>query len=250
VQRGLRDHSQGVRLLLTHTRRLSLGVGDAGLGVHPVAGGVERPAEHRAHLGRQAAPDHDHAVFILIQVQRPALLPLGRLAIFGMAVHPTPGADEMLDVGRGTGLGELQQALLALRRRDPGEGPDFGVRQLPTGEGMRDPGGDRGALARRGRADGPRRDRARRDSSASGRTIESRWPSRRGRRSRRIIFSRRAVAASIWADSSAISSPSCSSSWISGVSVSWIGMRGPPSVEKFYGPISEGPGGRATRRGR
>jgi hypothetical protein len=58
--------------------------------------------------------------------------------VLGVAVHPAPAADEPLDVGDRAGVGEGQQPLLGLRRRDPGQRADLGVGQLAAGQGRSD----------------------------------------------------------------------------------------------------------------
>ena len=62
-------------------------------------------------------------------------MPCGRLARLGVAIHPPPAAHDALDVLRSAGAPDAQQPLLGLRRRDAGERPDLGVRELAAREG-------------------------------------------------------------------------------------------------------------------
>src|SRR6266513_6342718 len=62
-------------------------------------------------------------------------MPCGRLARLGVAVYPAPAAHDALDVLRSAGTSDAQQALFGLRRRDAGERPDLGVRELAAREG-------------------------------------------------------------------------------------------------------------------
>src|SRR5437762_6521037 len=62
-------------------------------------------------------------------------MPGGRLARLGVAIHPAPAAHDALDMLRGSGTPDAQQALLGLRRRHTSERPDLGVRELAAREG-------------------------------------------------------------------------------------------------------------------
>ena len=119
-----------------------------------------------------------------------------------------------LHVRRRAGPPHVEQALLGLRCRDPGQGPDLGVRQLAPRRGLRQRGSVPRARATRTRSRAAPRSRlAPLEPVGAGGNPGS---SPRGRRTRGSASSRRAVAASRWAESSAISSPSRSTSARSG----------------------------------
>ena len=131
VERRLRDAGQRVRLLLRHGRRFRgtvLGVHRARPLVQRLAGRGQRLHEHGADLRRQSPADDDHAVFVLIHVQRPdRVAPCGRPR-FGLPVHAPPAADDALDVFRGAGLTDREQSLLGFRRGDARQSPNLRVR--------------------------------------------------------------------------------------------------------------------------
>ncbi len=129
---------------------------------------------------------------------------------FGLAVHSPPAAHDALHVAGRARAPDRQQACLRLRRRHAGQGAHLGVGQLATSEGL----GQAGQCP-----EGARHP----DSLAGGAQVEAHAPAQpvgagaeavfqppRASKSR-ISASRRAVAASRCADSSAISSPSRSS---------------------------------------
>ena len=80
-------------------------------------------------------------------MQRPTGVLQGGLAGFGLPVHPPPAAHDTLDVLRGAGTADGQQALLRLGRGHAREGANLGVGQLAAGEGLSEPG-QRGQGAR------------------------------------------------------------------------------------------------------
>jgi len=152
MERRLGEQRQGVGLLLLHrglllhgNRRFRGNVRGlcrprASAVVQRLPGSVERRDEQRPDLGRQATPDRDRAVFILIHVQGAELvLELG-IAELGLAVHPAPAAHDALDVLSGARAPDGQQALLDVGRGDAGEGPDLGVGQRAAGERLGQPG--------------------------------------------------------------------------------------------------------------
>jgi hypothetical protein len=67
-QRGFCDHPERIGLLLAVAGWIALGIVHPSVGVHPIAGGIERLAENRADLGSHPAADDHHAVLILIHV--------------------------------------------------------------------------------------------------------------------------------------------------------------------------------------
>ena len=71
-------------------------------------------------------------------MKRPVLLALSRLEVFSIAVDPTPGADQPLDLGRRTRRSDVQQPRLRLYGGHAGDSSDLGVRQFPTGKGLGD----------------------------------------------------------------------------------------------------------------
>jgi hypothetical protein len=75
MQRRLRQQSERVCLPLGHRREVSGRVGRARPSRDPrplvqgLAGGGERLCEQLAHFGLETAPDHHHAVLVLIHVK-------------------------------------------------------------------------------------------------------------------------------------------------------------------------------------
>ena len=135
-QRALRDHPQRIRLPLRQRRPRGAGegvsvrfrhrrVGAAGL----VANRLERPPHDRAHLRRQTAPHDQHPVLVHPCPQRPRLVPSPVLGLLGQAVHPPPGRHDLLHVGRRARQRHVQQIVLGLGRRHPGERPAPQARQ-------------------------------------------------------------------------------------------------------------------------
>ena len=135
-------------------------------------------------LRLQSPAKHHGTVVVLVDVQRPArVLSLG-LPGLGLAIHAAPAAHDPLDVGGRTGAPHPEQPRFGLRSSDTGQGPDLGVRQLPTRESLGQERQRRRGRAPRGPSPGPRPGRVRSASSASGRRSGTRYPSRRGRRTR------------------------------------------------------------------
>jgi hypothetical protein len=94
----------------------------------------QRPHDDRAALRFQPPPDHHHAVGILINVQRPMPVPTPRLLRLGLPIHSSPPADDEFDVLGRAGTASREQPLFGLRRGDPGQRADLGVRQLTARE--------------------------------------------------------------------------------------------------------------------
>ena len=102
-------------------RRLSLAE-------QPIGRRLERALDDRAHLGRQAASDDDHAVVVDPGRQLPMQMSRLGLCRCGRLIDPTPRADEAFDVGGRAGLREVEQRGLVLRRGHAGQRPHLGVR--------------------------------------------------------------------------------------------------------------------------
>ena len=146
MQRGLGEQGERVGLLLRPGRGLHRGVGgreaaltdssDPGPLVQRLAGRIERAEEQRARFGAQPAAKHHGAVVIPVDAQRAARVPARGLARFGPPVHAAPASHDALDVRRGTGTPDRQEARLGLRGRDAGQGADLGVGQLPARQGL------------------------------------------------------------------------------------------------------------------
>jgi hypothetical protein len=123
VERRLREQGERVRLLLAPCRRAiddeksgrrSRGnvwsdrrareyvggddIGPAALLIQRLPRRTQRPHHHGARLGFQSSAYDDHAVFVLMHVQRAEAMSLGRLMDFGVAIDRAPGANDALDV--------------------------------------------------------------------------------------------------------------------------------------------------------
>jgi hypothetical protein len=126
VQRGLREQVERVGLLLDEARRLVI----ATLWVQRLAGGGERAQEQCTHFRSQPPAENDHAVLLLIDVERAAHVMPGGLPRLGQPVRPAPAAHDALDMIRGAGAAHRQESLFRLWRRHAGQRADLGVRQL------------------------------------------------------------------------------------------------------------------------
>ncbi len=151
MQRRFGEQRQGVGLLLVHGRSV---VPRRGLAVDGRAGGVQRAQEQGAGLGRQAPPHDDGPVLVLVDVQRARRVLVSRVMGLCLPVHPTPAADDALDVLGGARARHREQALFGLGRGDARHRPHLGVRDLAARErlGQARQGGERArdahALAR------------------------------------------------------------------------------------------------------
>ncbi len=171
----------------------------------------ERLHEHRPDLRRQPPAHDDHTVCVLIHVQRSAPVAVRRLPGLGLPVHAPPAAHDPLDVIRGAGLADGEQPRLGFRSGNAGQRADLRIRELAAGERLSQPrqraerARHADALAGRARIEthAPRQQR--------GAGAEAGVPAAAASNSR-MRSSRCAVAASRWAESSAISSPSRSRS--------------------------------------
>ena len=105
VERGLGEQCQGIRLLLGHRGRFLGQIRNRGSGmdtprllIKRLARCLERLHEHRALLGCEPTADDNHTVFVLIHLQRPALVAAGFLTRLGDPIDPPPAPDDPLDV--------------------------------------------------------------------------------------------------------------------------------------------------------
>jgi len=99
VEGRLRDEGERIGLLLGHGGRLRGNV--------PLMQGLTRRGqrlhEDGADLGRQPPSENDHAVLVLIHVQRTALVSSGLRTRLGYPVHPAPAAHDAFDMVRRAG---------------------------------------------------------------------------------------------------------------------------------------------------
>ena len=77
--------------------------------IQPLASGVQAPDEQLTDLGLKPTTHAHHPVVIAIDVERPAPMPGGRFAGFGVEIHPPPAAHDQLDMLGGAGAADLQQ---------------------------------------------------------------------------------------------------------------------------------------------
>ena len=218
VKGCLGEQAQRVRLLLGQRGRFLVNVCWAGarlgrprLLIQRLAGRGECLHEQRSGLRRQPAADDHHAVLVVIHVQRAARMAPRGFPGLGQPVHPSPPANDPLDVGRGAGPPDRQQPLLGLGRGHAGQGADLGVRQLSVRQCLRSRGRVPSARATRTRSRAAPGSSPTRHVSQPAQDRKPVFQPPRASNSR-IRSSRRAVAASRCAASSAISSPRRSSS--------------------------------------
>ena len=163
VKGCLGEQAQRVRLLLGQRGRFRGNVGRSArvrgprLPIQRLAGRGERLYEQRSDLRSEPTANDPHAVLVLIHVQGPASVAPRALAGLGQPVHPSPPANDPLDVRRGAGPPDRQQPLLGLGRGHAGQRPDLGVRELTARERLGQPG----QRAQRARARARRPGRAR-----------------------------------------------------------------------------------------
>jgi len=249
MQGGFREQGEGVRLLLAHRRAVL----HAELPANRLARRFQRPHEQRPHFRRQPSPHHDHAVCGLIHMKRTALVLPGALTVLNNTIHAPPASHDALDVLGGAGAPHRQQPLFGFRRGHAGERAHLGVRDSPRASAPARRGSVPSARATRtfSRA-APMSSPTRQLSQAAHERNPFAQPSRAS--NSRMRSSRRAVAASRCADSTAISSPSRSSSAIgSGVARmvgDWMLMARPLLVGRLYTLFSEPPARRQERRSR
>jgi hypothetical protein len=94
----------------------------------------ERLHEDRANLGLQPPPDDHRSVLFLIHVQRATRVPQGGLASLGVPIHPSPAADDPLDVLGRAVQRHRQQPRFRLWRCHASDGSHFRVGELAAGE--------------------------------------------------------------------------------------------------------------------
>ena len=146
VEGRLREQGQRVRLLLGHRRALRGGIRrgiieardhSRGPLVQRLAGRGQRLHEQGAHLRLQPPAEHDRAVLVLVDVQRPARV----LSLASPAPRPCDpcSASRARSARRARPCRRAPPRAAALRspawRR--AKGADLGVRQLPAGERVR-----------------------------------------------------------------------------------------------------------------
>jgi hypothetical protein len=98
--------------------------------------GRQRLDEQRTHFRLEPPPDDHHAVCVRIEAKPSAPMPLRGLPRLGLPVDAPPAADDPLDMGRRARAPDAEEPRFGLRRGHAREGPDLGVGQLPTGEGL------------------------------------------------------------------------------------------------------------------
>jgi hypothetical protein len=103
VKGGLGEERQSVGLALLHRRRVGVGVLLPTLLVQRLPGSVERLHEQGAHFRRQPSLDPHRAVTVRIHVESAAGVLQGRVAGLGLAVDPSPAADDARDMRGGPG---------------------------------------------------------------------------------------------------------------------------------------------------
>ena len=82
---------------------------------------------HGAGLRLEPRADDDHAVIIVIEMHGAVFVPPRRLFDFHLAIHPTPAANDPLDVLSRAGQADLEQSLFDLWCRDPRQRSDLRV---------------------------------------------------------------------------------------------------------------------------
>ncbi len=105
-------------------------------------GGAERLDQHLALHRGQPDRHRQRPVFV---IDAPGHPPRRAGPLIDMTGHLPVGAGEPVQLPAGHRLGQLGQALLGGRGGDPGQGPDFRIRQPPGGE----PGPDDGQVPQR-----------------------------------------------------------------------------------------------------
>jgi hypothetical protein len=89
--------------------------------------GLQRALQQRAHLRRQPAAQHVHAVVVDVEADRARLvLSLVPFQLFQTVLAP-PGAHHLLHLRGSAAARDLQQLLLVGRRRHAREGPRLGI---------------------------------------------------------------------------------------------------------------------------
>ena len=149
MQRRLREQAQRVRLLLGPAEGVG-GRNDQARGfrrgrlrrvsadplVECLARGGQRLHEQRAHFRLQAASQDDHAVFVLMDVQRSAGMPPRGFPRLGLSIHSPPAAHDPLHVRGRPRAPHPQQPGFGLGRGHAGQSADLGVGQLAEGQGL------------------------------------------------------------------------------------------------------------------
>jgi hypothetical protein len=92
------------------------------------------------HFRIQTALDHIAAVFVLMEAQESTFMPPLLFLRIVEILHPAPGPDQLLELGRRGMPGHIEEIPFVLRRGHPGHGPDLGVGQGAVGHGLGDQG--------------------------------------------------------------------------------------------------------------
>jgi hypothetical protein len=135
VERGLRDQREGVRLLLTPGWRVMRNEEDGSRfrGI----GRARRSRGNARGVGIGSAPLRIKRLPRRGQGLHQSTMALDRLLHFGLSIDGAPGPHDALDVLRSTTAADGEQTPFRFWRRDAGQGPDLGVRQLAAREGLR-----------------------------------------------------------------------------------------------------------------
>jgi hypothetical protein len=144
VQRRFREERQGIGPLQWGGRRLLYRVGrdfpaDARPRIERLASRRDGLQQQGAHLGLQPATQDHRAVLVMMDVQRSARVPSRGLTALGAPVDLPPAPHDALHVGRRPRPSDRQEPRLRLQRGHPRQRPHLGVRQLPPGQGLRQP---------------------------------------------------------------------------------------------------------------
>ena len=139
VQRGLGDQAQGICLLLGHGRKLVSLVGDLRRRpplIQPCTSRGQRFQDKRSHFGLEPAVNDERTVDVLMDVEPAGCMPHLGLARFDEPVHAPPAPHDTLDVEGGARASDGKEAPLRFWGRDPREGADLGIGELPSGQGV------------------------------------------------------------------------------------------------------------------
>jgi hypothetical protein len=136
VQRRLSHQGQGVRFLLGHARLSGWHQRRApGMPASPMKGilrGGEGLQEHRTGLRIQAPMDDDHAVLVLVDLNRSRRMLAPGLREIRIAIALTPAAYDTFSLRGGDGPSNGEEASLVLRGGDPGQRTHLGIGQLAS----------------------------------------------------------------------------------------------------------------------
>ena len=208
VQGGLGEQGQGIGLLL-HPGRSIDGLASWAWPrslIEGLAGGIERSGEQSTRFRSQATTDYHRAVVVPIDLEHAALVLVSGLTDLGIPVHLTPSPYDVLHVHCTPAPPHREQARLGLRGGNTVSARTLEYDSCPRANASANPGSVFKALATRTCSRAAPGDMPTRQASHSAQERNPVFHPRRASNSR-IRPSSRAVAASRWADSSAISSP-------------------------------------------